>query len=372
MSDEPVPALGWREVATFGGTDMVEEATSVTFGADQFVAVGHHYEFASGTPGSFEGRIWLSSDGTSWEAVPSDPAFERATLTTIITAGDGSLVVYGYVSPPPSPMSDGIPVYTTWHSTDGLTWRRSELASLERQVLPVNGVVHGRQGYVLRQAQGLNLSSGPSGGEMWQSVDGLSWDLVYESADERITALAPGDEGFVAVRSAQDYTTRVASASADGREWFDGDALPEELAQGSLAGLGGDWVMVGRGTEGPPAEPGPVSPGVYELPVWFSSNGLAWQPVASISWPGDGLGFASPGYLVNSGDRLFLSPMAAGAGPRLSSAGVRSSADGTVWESTDIRNEVSIVDGAEHDGTVVLVGYVGPGQTATFWTNDRP
>ena len=272
---------------------MVDEATSVTFGAGQFVAVGRHYEFAPDSPGSAEPRIWLSSDGTSWEVAPSDPALEDATLLTIITAGDGSLVVFGYVQPPVH-MPDAIPVYTTWLSTDGLTWQRSEVESLATGVLPVDGVVDGERGYELRQAHGLDLGSGPSGGELRHSLDGLSWDLVYETAVDRIILLAAGNEGFAAVRSAPDFTTRIASASADGREWFDGDALPAEFAQASLAGLGGDWVMVGRGLEGPPAEPGPVSPGVYELPVWFSANGLAWQPVASISWPGDGLGFASP------------------------------------------------------------------------------
>ena len=34
------PPIGWREVATFGGIDMVVEATSITFGAGQLVAVG--------------------------------------------------------------------------------------------------------------------------------------------------------------------------------------------------------------------------------------------------------------------------------------------------------------------------------------------
>jgi hypothetical protein len=350
---------------------MVDEATSVTFGAGKFVAVGTHYEWASGSPGKVEARVWLSADGTTWEVAPSDPAFEDAHPTRIITTHDGSLVVFGYVQAVDH-MPDEIPVYATWRSADGLTWRRDELLSSEPQVLPVDGVVSGREGYVLGRAQALDLSVGPSGGELWQSRDGLSWELVHESPDEHVSALAAGDEGFVAVLSSPGSDSRVAWASADGREWFVGDALPTELAQASLAGLGGDWVMVGKGSEGPPDEPGPVSPGVYELPVWFSANGLTWQRVASIRWPGEGLGFASPGPLVSVGDRLFLSPIAAGGGPRLSSAGVRSSADGAEWETTDIDPGVTVMDGAEHGGTVVLVGYVGPGQAATFWTNERP
>lgn len=354
----------------FGGTNILDEPTSVTFGANQFVAVGRHYEYAPGEPGSIEGRIWLSSDGTSWEALPSDPVFKHATLTRVITASDGSLVVYGSIQPA-THMPDAIPVYATWRSADGRTWQRSEVESLARGVLSVEGVVQGRQGYVMRQAHNLSLGSGPSGGELWQSLDGLSWDLVYETADERIISLAGGDEGFVAVRSTADHRA-VAIASADGREWIDGDALPEELTQASLAALGGDWVMVGLGSEGPPGEPGPVTPGVWDLPVWFSANGLAWHQVGSISWPGDGLGFAFPGPLVSVGDRLILSPFAAGGGPRLPSAGVWSSADGSTWETADIRSDVTVVDGAENAGTVVLVGYVGPGQSATFWLNERP
>lgn len=366
---EPVPAVGWREVATFGGTNMLDEVAAVTFAAGQFVAVGRHYEFAPGSEGSAEGRIWLSSDGTSWEVVPSDPTFEHATLTSVVTAGDGTLLASGFIFTP-SQALDSLAAYEMWHSTNGRTWRGA--AEFETAVLPIGRVVHGRQGYLLSRAHGLSLATGPSGAELWHSLDGLSWDLVYESADERITTLAAGDEGFVAVREAADYATRITMASADGREWFDGDMLPEELAASSLAALDGDWVMVGRGSEGPPAEPGPVTPGVWELPVWFSANGLQWEPMTSISWPGDGLGFAGPGPLVSIGERLFLSPVAAGGGPRLSSAGVWSSADGSSWETTDIRTDVTIVDGAEHDGTVVLVGYVGPGLSATFWVNQRP
>lgn len=368
---DPVPANGWHEVAKFGGTNVVDEVAGVTFAAGQFVAVGKHYEFASDTsPGSIEGRVWLSSDGLSWEALASDPEFKNVTLTGVVTARDGTLIARGFIDPLIR-MQDQIPVYTTWRSTDGRTWRHSDV-ELATSVVPVGGVASGRKGYLQTRAHDLSLGSGPSGAELWHSLDGLVWDLVYQSADERILTLAAGNEGFVAVRQAPDFRTRLTMASADGREWFDGEPLPEEFAQPSLAALGGDWVLVGRGLEGPPAEPGPVSPGVYDLPVWFSANGLDWQPGANIRWPGDGLGFASPGPLVSVGGRLFLSPSAAGAGPRLGSAGVWSSLDGTNWESTDIPSNTTIVGGAEHDGAVLLVGYGGPGQTATFWRNERP
>lgn len=371
VSGEPVPALGWREVASFGGTNKLDEPVGVTVADGQFVVVGRHYEYAPGSPGAPEARIWLSPDGLSWEAIPSDPVFERATLTAVLTAADGTLVVHGSVQPP-SEILDAAPVHATWHSTDGRTWRRSADAGLDG-AHAINTVVGGRQGYLLSRIHDPSLGDVPRGGELWHSTDGVSWQRVYETEDETITSVAAGDEGFVAVRSADpDGRPRTTSASADGREWVAGGPLPEEFAQLALASLGGDWVLVGLGLEGPAAVPGPVSPGRYELPVWRSANGLTWEPAATIEWPNDELGFAGPGPLVSVGDRLFLSPYAAGAGPRLSSAGVWSSVDGRTWETVDIGPDVTIVGGAEHAGAVIVVGYVGPGLRASMWVNERP
>jgi hypothetical protein len=365
-----VPALGWREIASFGGTNELDEPAGVTVADGQFVAVGRHHEYEPGSPGAPEARIWLSPDGLSWEAIPSDPVFERATLAAVLTAADGTLVVHGSVQPP-GEILDAAPIHATWLSTDGRTWRRSDDAGLDG-MHAINTVVAGGRGYLLSRIHDPSLGDVPRGGELWHSTDGLSWQLVYETKDQHIAPVAAGDEGFVAVRSAADGGELITLASADGREWLAGDALPEEFAQRGLASLRGDWFMVGLGLEGPPSVPGPVSPGRHELPVWRSANGLTWEPSASIEWPYDGLGFAGPGPLVSVGDRLFLSPYAAGAGPRLSSAGVWSSVDGRTWEMVDIGPDVTIVGGAEHAGAVVVVGYVGPGLRATMWINERP
>lgn len=349
---------------------MLDEPAGVTVANGQFVAVGRHYEYEPGSPGSPEARIWLSPDGFTWEPIPSDPVFERATLTAVLTAADGTLVIHGSVHAP-SQFLDAPPSHATWQSTDGRTWRRSDDAGLTG-AHAINTVAAGRRGYLLSRIHDPSLGDVPRGGELWHSTDGLSWQLVYETTDETIVTVAAGDEGFVAIQSTADGGPRSTWASADGRRWIAGDQLPQEFAQAALTSLGGDWVLVGWGLDGPAAVPGPVSPGRYDLPVWRSEDGLLWSPSSIIEWPDDGLGFAGPGPLVSVGGRLFLSPYAAGAGPRLSSAGVWSSVDARTWETVDIGPDVTIVGGAEHAGVVVVVGYAGPGLRATMWVNERP
>ena len=79
-----------------------------------------------------------------------------------------------------------------------------------------------------------------------------------------------GDDGFVALavgsgRQPSRYCI------GDGREWFDGDALHRD--SGRSAPLAGDWVTSATTIQDPPVE----------IPIQFSSNGLAWSQVASVA-----------------------------------------------------------------------------------------
>jgi len=353
-----VREVGWREVGSFGGPDIVEHVLAVAFGADQFVGVGVHYTGHPPDTGPVphEGRIWLSPDGESWEQLDSQPIFDDATLTSLATARDGSLIAFGNIDSFEASTGAFDSEAAAWRSSDGRSWERIDLG-LPSEVR-IGQVVHGAQGYLLSasstQFQDLN--------ELWLSTDATSWERVHQTAQRRIDAIAAGDEGFVALLLGESGDARATLASADGREWFEGDALAGYGRP--LTSLGGDWIT--------------VTSSVQELPVpidvWFSANGLDWSSAGSIHDPDerDNFGFAAG--LTSAGGRSFLSTaLAVCCGSVAVPGGVWSSVDGTSWQQTDIDADGMVAAAAEHNGIVVLAGYVGVYEgRATFWVNQRP
>lgn len=340
----------WREVGSFGGAGSTEHALGVTFGAGQFVAVGIHYtgHLQDTGPVPHEGRVWLSPDGTSWEALPSMPAFEGATFSGVLTAQDGSVVAFGRVDVAGGPTLEFPGEPATWRSADGRTWEQTEVGP---QGLFVTGAAHGAKGYLL--VGSVPMEGAPS--QLWLSADGLRWELAFVPTNFpwwHIRDIGAGDDGFTALLSGPG-DSRITIASADGREWFEGDALP---GSGPLAPLAGDWITSATAET------------LGSIPVWFSTNGLAWSEVASIADPGYGDGFGYARQLVSAGGSVFL------GGARVTTAsvaipgGVWSSRDGRTWELTDIRPDGLVLAAAEHVGVVVLAGYVGVNEgRATFW-----
>jgi len=340
----------WREVGSFGGAGSTEHVLGVTYGAGQFVAVGIHYD-AAGLPDTgpvpHEGRVWLSPDGTSWEALPSMPTFEGATFSGLLTAQDGSVVAFGRVDVAGGPTFEFPGEPATWRSADGEAWERINVG------LPdgffVTEAARGAKGYLLVGS----ASAWEDPRQLWLSADGLSWELVYVAeAEGIIDDIGAGDDGFAALRR-RPRAGVTTMASADGREWFDGNTLS---GLRPLAPLAGDWIASA------------TAEALGSIPVWFSTNGLAWSEVASISDPGYGEGFGGARELTSAGGTVFLS------GARVTTAsvaipgGVWSSRDGRTWELTDIRPDGLVLAAAEHAGVVVLVGYVaGPEGRATFW-----
>ena len=354
-----VPAIGWQEVGSFGGPNVVEHVLAVAYGADQFVGVGVHYA-AGGLPDigpvPHEGRIWLSPDGESWEQLESQPIFDDATLTSLVTAPDDSLLAFGNIDrfEPSTGAFDS--EAGAWRSSDGRSWERVDLG-LPSEVR-IGEVVHGAQGYLLSASAGQSQDLS----ELWLSADATSWERVNQLAPQRpITAIAAGDEGFVAVMRGEVGDARATIASADGREWFDGDAL---AGFGPLTSRGGDWIT--------------VTSSVMELPVpidvSFSANGLDWGRAASIHDPDERDNFGRAAGLTSAGSRAFLSvALIVCCGSVAVPAGVWSSIDGTSWEQTDINPDGLVEAGVEHDGIAVLAGYVGVAEgRATFWVNQRP
>jgi hypothetical protein len=345
----------WREVGSFGGSDSTEHVLGVTFGAGQFVAVGIHYgvgHLPDAGPVPHEGDVWLSSDGASWEALPTQPTFEGASFAGLISARDGSVVAFGRLDSDQGPSLQASGESATWRSVDGRIWERVDVG------LPaglfVTRAAQGAQGYLL--VGSVQTEGAPS--QLWLSADGLQWELAYVPTSFpwwNILDIGAGDEGFVALLSAAG-DNRTTIASADGRAWYDGDALP---GNGPLAPLAGDWITSANPILEPPVQ----------IPMWFSSNGLAWSEVASIPDPEYGEGFGYARQLTSAGGSAFLSAARSiCCGSVAIPGGVWSSQDGHLWELTDIRPDGLVLTAAEHDGSVVLAGYFGVNEgRATFW-----
>ena len=342
-SGAPVGASGWREVGSFGAANVIEQVVGVAFGADLFVAVGNRYPGSivadEGGP-SDEGLVWLSPDGESWEPLQSQPTFDDAELTSVVAAQDGSLLAFGRTF-------GEAPGTHVWRSLSGRSWEPVDLGFPPD--LAINSVVHGANGYLLHAYP-----------QIWFSADGLVWDPVDEPRP--FWGVAAGDEGFVAWLEAGSGDAAMTIASADGHSWFPGDALP---GGGRVAPLGGDWISAIV----PSVVPFPV-----ELQIWFSANGLDWTRVAAIHDPEERDSFGYVGGLTSAGGRVFLTvALSICCGGPATPGGVWSSQDGTVWEPTDVNQDGFVAAAADHDGTVVLAGYVGvTGGRATFWVNQLP
>jgi hypothetical protein len=340
-------------VGSFGGPGSIERVKAVAFGADQFVAVGTHYATGYAPDDELpppEGRVWLSTDGVSWEPLSSPPGLEAALLTHLIVARDGSVLAFGGVE-----TVTGASEPAVWRSHDGRTWERTDVGL--PSVFLVSHVVSGAKGFV------LSLRDQDGAERLWFSADGLAWETVDLPANVLgpIWDLGAGDDGFVALLEAFSGDAGITIASADGREWFLGEALP---GFGALAPMAGDWITV-------------VAPGVVQLPVdleaWLSANGLDWSAVASIQDPEDRDTFGHPFSLVSVDGSVILTVALSIGGGVSVPAGVWSSPDGTVWDQLDFSPDALVTAGVEHDGTAVLTGYVGVDEgRATFWVNQRP
>ena len=344
---EPHPTGGgassWREVGSFGAPDTIERVTAMVFAGEQFVAVGNYYATAYAPDDELpppEGRVWLSPDGRTWESLGSLATFKYAFLDKLVAATDGTLLAFGHAL---SAAGAGSPA--VWRSADGRTWDRFD-AGLPSD-LQVVSVAHGARGYLLNSFQ-----------QLWFSPDGLAWERVDEERSFR--GVGAGDEGFVAWFEAESGDSAVTIASADGREWFAGDSFPGGAL---VAPLGPDWISA-------------VVPGVVEFPVdlqiWSSANGLDWTRVGTIHDPQDRDSFGYVHDLVSAGGRVFLTVTLSVCCGVAVPGGVWSSHDGTSWELADTDPESLVTAAAEHDGTIVLGGYIGVTEgRATFWVNER-
>jgi hypothetical protein len=187
------------DVGTGAGciTDLVESPAGV-------VAVG--------TSDSIDGRIWLSSDGETWDRV--DPAQMDDTIVVAVEFGEnGLLVAAGWI---------GLEA-RVWTSEDGREWTqvvdddllgRTAIADLEAS----------ERGFVMvGKDRSSEYFTKPA---VWHSTNGAEWTRVPLSEFESSDPLG-SVEGIAAVQAAPDRTWRVGDLA--GRIWTSNDALDWEL-----------------------------------------------------------------------------------------------------------------------------------------------
>jgi hypothetical protein len=329
----PSPDLtDWSKVASFEGEGL--GVLGLVHGPAGYLAIGNDRDDEAP-----RGRVWLSSDGLSWELLPPGDVFARAYLTHLVVASDGRYLAFGRIEDV-SHTFDEVPL-ATWETADGRSWRRTELG-LPTHLSSVH-VAAGDKGYLLAGSR-----PDPNRYELWLSADARTWELVRElppistgTTYQNIGSIAAGPEGFVAAGSRESAPYVI--ASGDGREWFEAAPVQGLGLVPAIAPLAGDWITAGGLSNGP-------------IPVWFSPNGLDWEQVATFGTDSEAFELYS---LVSTGDRVFAQLTVLGEHPAVLPAGLWSSTDGTIWEEVGAASDVFLAGAASSGDMTVLAG-TGP------------
>lgn len=189
-----------------GATARINAVTSGSFG---LVAVGQACE---ADPGPCPGRpaFWLSPDGSSWRRVLLD---DVGSVLDVTIGGPG-LVAVGTVG-------DGAQDAAVWVSSDALSWTRIESDGFGGEGNQWMARVAALPTIVVAVGGEWTEATGPRS-MVWNSVDGMAWDL--ESGTGAIAAgplngIAAGGPGFVAAGDESLGSPDTLWSSPDGLSW---------------------------------------------------------------------------------------------------------------------------------------------------------
>lgn len=253
----------WVEVASFGTDGTIETVNAIVEAPFGLVAAGVHVGAQNlNVFGELpqDGRIWLSSDGASWEDVTPAGTFADASVDRLIVLPDGAVVAFGRVNEVDPASGSTFQAYAEWETFDGRTWTDVDLSA---ESSPIYDIVQGDRGY-------LAVLSVPFRSQLAHSVDGRTFVDVAEEASSRVSrGLGAGPEGFVVIGQAYESAeSPKAYASGNGTDWIEATA-PDWNPVG-VAPLGTDWVVVER------APIDLASEAILPARTWISANGLDW------------------------------------------------------------------------------------------------
>jgi hypothetical protein len=295
----------------------VQQLTSVTFGADGWLAVGGVIAVAAQHPvvlGSGNGSVWIAAD--------REAAFSQPGLVTEQAAagqsGTGGYVIVGYQA------VAGRTIAAAWWSAGLTGWHRAGDATpgaldgpgASRQMLAVTA---GPRGFVAVGAAGDAPAAWTStgGGSAWaqQNVPlpaGATRAVLQHVASSGRTVVAVG----TALTTAGQKLPFAASSADGGATWTE-SALPVPAGRAfvtALTSAGGGFLATG--TFG-------STPGHLDVVVWTSASGSSWKAVT----PG-GQGLTGSGIQAITGLTV--------SGPTLSGVGFTATPGGeqpVLWQS---------------------------------------
>ena len=208
--------------------------SGICYGGGNFVAVGGHftnglYTSSSVIQYSADGITWSfgeSDDGETIWGVQQDCAYSNGTFVTV-----GASATIGY-----QPRD-------TYFSSDGKIW------SGRRNITPAN--LHTVDGYLtaIAASDGRPFIAVSSAGEIWQSFDGKSWQVVSATPRDYIEKVEYANGSYVAVGGRTDFIRSGGSAaifsSVDGLHWI--SYLPNRIDKLSDIAYGESlWVSTGN------------------------------------------------------------------------------------------------------------------------------
>lgn len=314
----PSTADGWRPVPEQASVQGVQ-FQSVVWTGMRFVAMG----LVLGGGGAFLD----SRGGLTWHL---QTTCAGCSYPAHLASGPRGVVAVGAVDNRPA----------SWFSPDGLRWTvhagAFSMPAIGTDTFEVTAAVATKDGWLAlgREDPACNMNCGlaPVRALAWTSSDGLHWSRV---ADQRslggaaMTGVTRGGPGFVAVGLAGRHA--AAWTTADGATWSRVPDAPlfHELpsADPSLwttmsAVAAGHGSVVAVGTEGNGGAHGPAAR------AWWSADGRTWVPAG-------GEGFASGGEIdvrIESVTPTSAGFLAVGVSTGACRPGLWASTDGRAWQ----------------------------------------
>ncbi|MEZ5378296.1 MAG: sialidase family protein [Acidimicrobiales bacterium] len=291
--------------------------TTVRSTALGYLAIGTEQRDQAST-----GVVWRSDDGHTWTRV-TDPDHLWGDVETrpdgytrppaaglwTIAEHDGTVVIGGYTYRDPASTSI---TAAAWSTTDGINWTTGRMPdnSAGRSVRSIIGTDNG---FLAISEEATD----PAGPQLWRSVDGVGWHSVQSDGlpdDAVVSSMTTTDTGtrerIVAVGSAGSPDPRPGLWYSDdnGNTWRSGtiDHRPSDHPFGELTDVQtGPNGMIGLGSRQGEGATTDQLAGSYQLVVWESSDGIAWdeRPIDSTEnrpWMRPGLAVGPDGFVVTA------------------------------------------------------------------------
>jgi hypothetical protein len=248
------------------GRPGVQQLTSVTHGADGWLAVGGVIAVAAEHPvvlGSGNGSVWAAADG---EAAFSQPGLVTEQAAAGASAG---YVIVGYQS------VAGRTIAAAWWSAGLTGWQRAAVSAgnaggASRQMLAVTA---DPGGFVAVGSAGTAPAAwtAANGGQAWTQQDvplpvGATRAVLQHVVSNGRTVVAVG----TALTTGGQQLPFAASSADGGRTWTE-SALPVPAGRAFVTALtAAGHEFLATGTFG-------STPGHQDVVVWTSASGSAWK-----------------------------------------------------------------------------------------------